>query len=333
MPPRRTHVDYFNDCRQVPESLWVEEMTQDKKSKLHLYDDRDYLQAYLDTHTLIDNPAIPHWILRNDVVEVVYTHPTLRIRRPNKTNVELGVFKSPESEIHQLRFLVPSPAPTPTQFDLASFNDDLEWFKVGLQWLKTYIRTPITQIHFPHDTLYTSQDTPAFKLNDAVPPGKKTEQTKRMKEWVADISTLFAKSTVTKRPRKASVSAVPLSKKAAAAPAAPTTLKLTTADGKKTLYDGQPVLANVTPQADGFLLETQTTVKKDQLSLPVTPMNETLHKLLTDHHETLHQIYIVPSLSYVVLEFTKSPSKIFKYEKSGKKINYLSMDKTVKHKK
>jgi hypothetical protein len=332
MPPRRTHVDYFNDCRQVPESLWVEEMTQDKKSKLHLYDERDYLQSYLDTHALMDNSAIPHWILRNDVVEVVYTHPTLRIRRPKKNNVELGVFKSPE--IHQLRFIVPSPAPTPTQFDLPSFNDDLEWFKVGLQWLKTYIRAPITQIHFPHDTLYISQDTPAFKLNDAAPPGKKTEQTKRMKDWVADISTMFAKSTATKRPRKASVSAVPLSKKAVAAAAAATlNLKLTTTDGKKTLFDGQPVLASVTSQADGFLLETQTTVKKDQLSLSVTPINETLHKLLTDHRETIHHIYIVPSLSYIIFQFTKSPSKIFKYEKSGKKINYISMDKTIKHKK
>jgi hypothetical protein len=402
MPPRRTHVDYFNDCRQVPESLWVEEMTPKQKSHFHLYDERDYLQAYLNTHPLIDNPAIPHWILRNDVIEVVYRHPTLRIRCPEKNNVELEVFKSPES--YQLRFIASSS--DPSQFDLPSFNANLEWFKVGLQWLKTYLHFPPTTIQFPLDTLYTNQDSPAFKLNDAAPPGKKAEQTKRMKDWASDIPALFLKPVTpivpVQKPSSTRASArvpppaeedavlqgspvVPrVSPVAPAAPAAPVrkpssirasdkdvvlqgspvvppkiqipTIKLTTFDGKKILFNGQPILASITSQGSDatcihtthtncFLIETLTTVKKHQLTLDVSPMNETLYKLLTSltnpyGHETIQNIYILPSLSYILFEIAKTTqksdrtqTKIFKYEKQGKKYNYIPMDKTIKHKK
>ena len=123
---------------------------------------------------------------------------------------------------------------------------------------------------------------------------------------------------------------------------------------KKPLFEGIPILASITgvstecihtTDKNCFIIETITKVKDAMLTFDVAPSNTTLYNFLNDilsktGKETLVYIFVVPSLSYIIIETVKNiavpkgktnPSifKLFKYDKRGKKYNYTPQDSSI----
>lgn len=130
-------------------------------------------------------------------------------------------------------------------------------------------------------------------------------------------------------------------------------LKLTKQGVKKPLFEGKPILASITGDANKcihtsepecFIIDTITTVKKDSMTFDVAPSNEKLYNLLKDIRnpagkETYHSLFVIPSPNaLLVVETTKNAPKIpgkmersifrtFHYEKRGGKYNFILDEK------